>query len=143
METMTAEAYRMLVIGGGCSPSRPRNKTPEEDLQRQCVQLAENLVWAHPLLNYLFHPANGGKRPKGEAGKLKALGVKPGVPDLILPFPSPSGRWPGMALELKSPEGRVSGSQNDWLYECQRHGWLTGTVRTLEEFQDYIDIFFS
>jgi hypothetical protein len=144
METMTVEAYRNMVArGANSAPSPKKRAAPEEDLQRACVQFAQALEQKHPLLQYLFHPANGGKRPRGEAGKLKALGVKPGVPDLLLPLPSPSGRWRGLALELKGPSGRLEADQERWLSLLNRKGWLVGTVWGFEDFQDFLSIFFA
>lgn len=144
METMTAAQYReMLLLGPQASAPSKKRATPEEDLQRACIEIANALERRRPLLKYLFHPANGGKRPKGEAGKMRAMGVKSGVPDLLLPMPSPSGQWPGMALELKGPDGRPSLDQEDWLETFVRGGWLTGLVWSVEDFQDYLDIFFG
>lgn len=41
---------------------------------------------AHPELRVLYAIPNGGKRSKATAGKLKAEGVKAGVPDVCLPW---------------------------------------------------------
>ena len=50
------------------------------------------LVW--------FHVPNGGRRDKGEAQRLRASGVKAGVPDVLILSPAPGARF-GAALELK------------------------------------------
>jgi hypothetical protein len=81
----------------------------------------------------MVHYPAGGKRPKGEAGKLKAMGTKPGVPDLILP--RSCGQWRGFAVELKSPTGRVSPDQQEWLNSLAEEGYTTSVCRTLSEFQ--------
>lgn len=144
METMSAAEYRAYVGGMGAQvASVAKRESPEEDLQRMCVEYAEAMSARRPLLKYLFHPANGGKRPRGEAGKLKALGVKPGVPDLLLPFPSPNKQWAGMALELKASNGRVTEDQNRWLSAYADNGWLTGLVWEFQDFTDYLEIFFG
>ena len=142
METMSAAEYRAYMSGVSMklAPTQ-RRAAPEEDLQRVCVEYAEVMSLKHPILDYLFHPANGGKRPKGEAGKMKALGVKTGVPDLMLPFPSPNGRWQGMGLELKSPNGKMTDDQRRWLETAIDKGWLAGLVWDFQDFQDYLDIF--
>ena len=54
----------------------------------------------YPELEWLFHIPNGGSRHKIEAGKLKAMGVKPGVPDLALLVPK--GPYNGLFIELKN-----------------------------------------
>lgn len=51
---------------------------------------------------------NGGHRHPAVAGKLKAEGVTAGVPDIFIA----DGR-PGMFIEMKSKEGRVSPEQRD------------------------------
>jgi hypothetical protein len=35
---------------------------------------------------FAFHPANGGYRRSTEAARLKGLGMRPGVPDVVAPF---------------------------------------------------------
>lgn len=78
---------------------------PEQQLQRAVAQyldavLPADVVW--------FHPPNGGFRTKAEAGIFKALGVKPGVPDIVI-------IWRGRAyfIELKATDGRLSQSQGE------------------------------
>ena len=61
-----------------------------------------------------FHPANGGKRNALEAARLKRMGVRAGVADLILLRNGHS-----YALELKAKGGRPTESQmefmSDWI----------------------------
>lgn len=122
-------------------PSRKNRAHPEDDLQRTCINFSKNLENKYPVLRFLFHAANGGKRPYGEAGKMKALGVRQGVPDLLLPMASPTKIWKGLALELKSKTGVVSPAQFDWLYAFSIEGWLTGIVWSADDFVDYLTIF--
>lgn len=57
---------------------------------------------------------NGGHRHIGTARKLKAEGVRPGIPDYFLFVPR--ARYHGLALELKAPEnGRLSREQNEMM----------------------------
>lgn len=56
----------------------------------------------YPALRWLHHSPNGGFRNKREAGKLKAMGVKRGFPDLTLLVPR--GIYHGLFIELKIPE---------------------------------------
>jgi hypothetical protein len=55
---------------------------------------------------FAFHPANGGYRRPVEAARLKGLGVRPGVPDLIAIH-----RGQVYAIELKREGGRVTDGQ--------------------------------
>lgn len=67
----------------------------------------------YPELEWLFHIPNGGSRHKAEAGKLKAMGVKPGVPDLGLLIPK--GPYHGLFIELKKIGGKTSKYQDKWI----------------------------
>lgn len=87
----------------------------------------------HRILRFFFHTPNGGKRPKGEAGKLRAMGQKPGVPDLLLP--RRRGIYTGLAVELKSATGRLSDDQREWLSALEEEGYLTAVCRDLDAVQ--------
>jgi hypothetical protein len=60
----------------------------------------------HPELALLHAIPNGGHRHKAVAVRLKAEGVKRGVPDLCLPVPR--GGHHGLYLEMKTRQGRKS-----------------------------------
>lgn len=83
--------------------SRPKRQQPEHDLQ---IQVVEFLTRALPADAVFFHVPNGGKRTKAEAGRFKAMGVKAGVPDLVVFWKYTWGS-PGLTkviwLELKAP----------------------------------------
>jgi len=117
------------------TPGRRRvvRQSPEEDLQRTCMEWVSLMQNKYPVLNWIFHAPNGGKRPRGEAGKLKAMGVKKGFPDLFLP--KVCGQWMGLAIELKSPTGKTSPDQDDWLCMLQGQGYLCAVCRTFTEFE--------
>ena len=131
--------YRAILATGQVRGVKKRRyASAEENLHRSCFEWVTLNRARHPLLAWLIHIPNGGRRPRGEAGKLKALGVKKGVPDFVLPFPSPNARWSGFAVELKSPTGRLSQEQQDWLAKMVSHGWMTGVARNLDEFIDLV-----
>lgn len=129
---MNLSQYKSLLASGVVAKAKVKRTSPEEDLHRACVEWVEFSQAKHPILRWLVHVPNGGKRAKGEAGKLKAMGTKRGVPDLILP--RPSQQWRGLAVELKSAVGTVSKDQKDWLDALSDDGWLVAVCRTLEEF---------
>jgi len=131
-ERMSIVEFRALLAKGTVAKVRKRN-TPEEDLHRACFELVGLLTARYPLLRWMVHYPAGGKRPKGEAGKLKAMGTKPGVPDLMLT--RRCGHWTGFAAELKSPIGRLSDDQREWLEALAEEGYITAVCRTLDEFQ--------
>lgn len=131
-ERMSLEQYRAIVAGGVMAKPK-RRASPEEDLHRACFEWVGLVTPRYRILRWLVHYPAGGKRPKGEAGKLKAMGAKPGVPDLVLP--RRHGQWAGLAVELKAATGRLSDDQREWLLALGEEGYLTAVCRTLEEFQ--------
>lgn len=89
-----------------------------ENISEQDEQIAV-MTWAnmslrkYPALKWLFHIPNGGSRHPAEALNLKRMGVKPGVPDLFLPFPSM--KYSGLWIEMKSMTGRPTACQTEWM----------------------------
>ena len=67
---------------------------------------------AVPELRLLHAIPNGGLRTKTTAARLKKEGLKPGVPDILLPIARHG--WHGLYIELKYGKGRVSESQRWW-----------------------------
>lgn len=114
------------------SPRKKPRKTIEEDLHREVFAWIFLHEKRYPALKYAMHVPNGGARSKGEAGKLKAMGVRKGVCDIINPFPQPGGQ--GFACELKAPGGALTSEQSDFLREAASNGWVTGVCTTLDEF---------
>jgi hypothetical protein len=82
------------------------------------VRLNEN---QHPKLKLLFAIPNGGLRHRATAGKLKAEGVKAGVPDLFLPVASHGCH--GLFIELKAKGGTVTESQWAMLKALSEEGY--------------------
>jgi hypothetical protein len=81
---------------------------PEEQLQRAVVDLLQ--VYANRGLLTFCHPANGGWRSKAEAGAFKAMGVRAGVPDLLV-WKQGGGHF---QIELKAGAGKLSPAQAAW-----------------------------
>jgi hypothetical protein len=77
---------------------------------------------------------NGGKRDKGTAGKLKAEGLQPGAPDLLI-------LWKGRAigLELKARRGRLSSSQMAFSMRWTTAGGVYAVARSLEDVAALLD----
>lgn len=112
------------------------NITPEqlaatgtEDAEQKALfaWIALDGIKKHPDLKWLFHIPNGGSRHKAEAAKLKAMGVKSGVPDLCLPIKR--GPYSGLYIELKRIKlknkkgGGTSDNQDDWISFLQSQGY--------------------
>ena len=116
----------------------------EEDIHKAVIEWADRQAATEPALELLFHPANGGKMPKGAAGKMVGFGLRQGVPDLLLPVrrqgaggalaKEPEGyvQYSGLALELKSPSGRLRPSQEWWLARLREQGWAVAVAWSLD-----------
>ena len=88
------------------------------------VALFEWAAWNTPRLPelaLLFHVPNGGKRASVTAARLKAEGVKPGVPDIFLPV-ARLGKH-GLWIEMKCHGGRVSEEQKYWIAALREQGY--------------------
>lgn len=96
------------------APAKVRDNA-EERLQVAIVQFLQ--LMAHKDVIW-YHVPNGEKRSKRTAGRLKAMGVVPGVPDLA--FVLPDGR--AAYMELKAPKGRMEPAQRDFREKCLARG---------------------
>ena len=107
-------------------------KNPEDRLQiavGQYLDLLSNMKkfkWCHV--------PNGGARTKAEAGIFKAMGVKPGVPDVMIfkpkwrPFDRAGESSIGLAIELKvvyasGKKNYASPEQKEWMQYLEQIGW--------------------
>lgn len=73
----------------------------------------------YPELALLYHIPNE-RADKVQAAILKAMGVKPGVPDLHLPIPS--GRYHGLYIEMKALDGAPDSDQLRWAEHLKANG---------------------
>lgn len=105
----------------------------ETEHLHQAALLAWCAVNAHnlPGLEWIFAIPNGGKRPMPVARKLKAEGVKPGVPDLMLPVPRRG--YHGLFIEMKSEVGRVQKEQQAWLDALALQGYRSCVCRGVDQ----------
>ena len=107
-------------------PSNPRERKPRQDREHAEAAALMQIVRAHesrwPALVRFFAVPNGGARSKASAGKMKAEGVRRGVPDYL--WPLKVGSCPGLALELKAKGGRLAPEHREWIDHLQLQGWL-------------------
>lgn len=71
----------------------------------------------------LFAIPNGGQRHVVVAKKLKAEGVRKGVPDLMLPVPM--NGFHGLFIEIKAIGGRMTPEQREWSQWLADQGYMT------------------
>jgi hypothetical protein len=100
-------------------------KRPEEATHRA---IASALAVCLPKPWLYWHTPNGAKRSKAEGGILKALGTRPGIPDLFV-----AGEGRVIALEVKAAKGRLSPAQRDTIGSLAEAGIPTIMVRSIDE----------
>ena len=101
----------------------------EEQHQRAVIQW-----WSYAWKGFgvaehaLFHVPTGGLRHKSTAGRLKAMGTRRGIPDLLLPIAR--GGFAGMAIEMKSENGRETDAQKIVLRWFREQCWRVEVAYT-------------
>ncbi len=104
---------------------------PSESVEQICL-----FRWAgysermYPELKLMYHIPNGGKRNITTAKRLKAEGVKAGVPDIHLPVSR--GKYHSLYIEMKKIKGNTTSENQDFWIEALEeqgnravvcHGW--------------------
>ncbi len=116
-------------------PKAPRNRLLELDEQVRFFRFVDLLGERNPhladALLDVYATANGGKRHRGEAGKLRDSGARRGVPDIEIWIPH--GGYHGMVIELKAARsGRATPEQRSRIERLRArgyraeicHGWI-------------------
>ena len=87
----------------------------------------------YPNARKIFAIPNGGHRNVVVAGKLKAEGVRAGVPDLC--FPEARGGYFGLWIEMKVRPNRPSAEQLQHIAQLNADGYLAVICWSAEEAQ--------
>jgi hypothetical protein len=93
--------------------------TTEAKEQEALFQIASY----HPIAkDYLWANCNDGKRSPMEGSRFKRRGLKPGVPDVSLPYPA-SG-FHGLFIELKrrDKKNKPTADQLIWIHKLRKAG---------------------
>lgn len=77
-------------------------------------------------------PMQGGRSPRNGA-RMKAEGMRKGLPDMFLAVPVARLGWHGLWIELKRPGGRVSPEQSDFLHDLRAQGYVASVCYGFEE----------
>jgi hypothetical protein len=109
----------------------------EESEQIALFQWAAMMESKYPELRLLHAIPNGGHRHKATAARLKAAGVKAGVPDICLPVAR--GDWHGLYIELKVGKNKLTEAQRRWKDDLIRYGYLALVCYGWEEARDVIE----
>lgn len=116
------------------------NQVPlESDEQTWLFKWAQDMAalkW--PELALMYHIPNGGSRNKVEAARLKAQGVKKGVPDVFLPVPR--GGYHGLYIEMKRQKGSVvSQEQKEYIAALRAQGYRVEVCKGFHAAADVIE----
>lgn len=113
--------------------------TPTESDEQKFV-----FTWAwfqeiyEPRLGLLHHIPNGGLRQKATAARMKAEGVKAGVPDLCLPVPAHG--FHGLYIEMKKRDhsNGLSRLQRNWIDMLREQGYKAEVAYGADEAIDIL-----
>ena len=104
----------------------------------------------HQALCRAFHVPNGEYRHPVTAGRLKAMGVRAGVPDVLMPCVvydcDADAEYVGLAIELKRADrsNHASDSQADWLTWLDSQHWRCvvcyGADEAIDVICEYLEI---
>ena len=116
-------------------------KISEHEIQKEYFRLLKSEEHKHPAIPYIFSIPNGGARHIKVAMKMKAEGVKRGVPDIFIPYVV--GGFGGAWIETKTQDGRLSPHQKEYkkFLETQYKHYLCRSVTEMfEATENYLKI---
>lgn len=137
-------AYAALHGNAEVIPAKPKKKRNRDE---EVEQEKFNKWFDEVLLNLgyrWFHPPNGGHRSLTEGAKFKRMGVKRGVPDIVVPM-ARKGRH-GLVIELKRIDGNMSDlseEQKDWLRWFKSQNWSTHVAFGFEHAKRIVEGYFK
>lgn len=106
---------------------------PLESTEQQTL-----VAWARrheeewPELRMLYHIPNEGKRSVRAGARLKAEGLRAGVPDICLPVAR--GGHHGLYIELKRrKDSKVTKEQLEWIANLVAQGYVAAVCRGCDE----------
>ena len=124
-------------------PTPTRAKPVDREGLEQATLMAELRARMPEVADLIYHVPNGGHRVKAVAAKLKAQGVKAGIPDLVLPMAR--GGFFGLYIEFKATppnDAAISSSQHERIRKLNDQGYLAVVCRghfdTVEQIRAYL-----
>jgi len=122
---------RMTRIPKVVKVTRRTNLPTESMLQQKVIQWCRMNENRLPKLKLLFAVPNGGSRHIATAIRLRAEGVRRGVPDLMLPalyhkeYGATIEEYSGIAIELKrGPKDKARPEQQEYMELLRWQGWF-------------------
>lgn len=112
-------------------------KSCEEIEQINLFRWAEFAENKYPELKLMYHVPNEGKRSAAIGSRLKQAGLKPGVPDIVLPVAR--GGYIGLYIELKYGRNETTENQKVWLRDLRDQNHLTAVCYGWEQAKELIE----
>ena len=112
-------------------------KTKEETEQITLFRWASYAQMQNEELKLMYHIPNEGKRSAAMGARLKAEGLKAGVPDVCLP--TAHGGYIGLYIEMKVKPNKPTEHQKQWLRDLRKAGHMTAVCYTWEEAKNLIE----
>ena len=109
----------------------------EDDEQIELFSIIDRYIDKHPQLACIFSIPNGARTSIRTAVKLKATGLRKGVPDIFVAVPlGRSGGqyfYDGLFIEMKRVHGgRIAPAQKIWHERLRRHGYKVEVCKGAE-----------
>ena len=116
-------------------------KNLEHQEQTNLITWSKYQLGKYPELRLLFAIPNGGQRHIATATRLKAEGVKAGVPDLFLPVARHG--YHGLFIEMKAGKNKPTDTQIDWMDSLEDEGYLAQVCYGFENAKLLIETYLS
>jgi len=100
--------------------------------QKTLFEWAKLMEGRWPELGLLYHIPNEGKRSRTTGARMRAEGLRSGVPDICLPVAR--GGHHGLYIELKRVKNsRVTKDQLEWISALVAQGYVAAVCRGCDE----------
>lgn len=106
-------------------------KSSEAIQQKMVIEWCEWNSNRFEELKWIFHCPNEAKRSPRLGAELKRLGMRAGIPDLLLL--APKGKYIGLAIEMKYGKNKCTREQIKWLEWLHKQGYKCEVCWSSEE----------
>lgn len=119
-------------------PTKYTESGSEDAIQISLFIWCQQNLETYPDLRLLFAIPNGMHTPnKRAASRMRAMGMKRGVPDIFLPVRR--GEFSGLFIELKKIKGgKTSDEQSEWINDLKAQGYGAIVCKGFEAARDVL-----
>lgn len=112
---------------------RDASPVPTESAEQRAVfEWAERMSGRWPELKLMYHIPNEGKRSRITGARMKAEGMRGGVPDICLPVAR--GGHHGLYIEMKRVKNsKATREQLEWIEDLVGQGYVAAVCRGCDE----------